>query len=181
MADTVISVGGLEATRRKRARLQGMTDRLEAERAANLKALKAGGYVERNPGRFNADGHTNQVYTGGKRAPTPITAPNTTPINTPLPVRAERVRIDETAARVNYAAYENTARSGGERARALLLYAIAVGIVPSTSCGFRSQAECDAARAHIISEQSVIKYGFDASGSIAAKANASRSLSNNRP
>jgi hypothetical protein len=176
---TVVSIGALEKTARKRARLQGMADRLAAERDANAAALKAAGFQERSNARFNPDdaSRTTTTYTGG-RTPEPKVTPTESTQKVEQPP-VQRVAIDDSAVRAAYHAYMDTARSGAERGKALFDYACAVGLADPKSCGFRGQSEIEATYKHIQSEETAIKYGFDKDGSIAAKANASRSLSSN--
>jgi hypothetical protein len=180
-SDDQIWRAGFQSRRRyaEEFRLQEKAAKLQAKRDKELAELRAGGFVERDPNRYNpSDSGRTTTYTGG-RAPEPKAPSESTQKIEQPPV--QRVVIDDSAVRRAYQAYNDTARSGVERGKALFEYACLVGIEDSHACGFRSQKALDAVYEHINSEQSAIRYGFDKDGSIARKANASRSLSNNTP
>jgi hypothetical protein len=154
----------------KKATIQAQRDKESAE-------VKAGGFVERSGSRFlsQTEQRVTTVYKGGVEQvekPAPAVTPSVPIVREP---------INDAAVRAAYQVYMDTAKSGVERGRALFDYACAVGIEDSHACGFRSQQAIEATYAHIQSEESAIRYGFDKDGSIARKAYASRSLSNNRP
>lgn len=113
--------------------------RVRNQRDEELTALKAGGFVDRSPNRFNADHQTTEVYTGGHTPiaqPTveaPITAPLQVPLQVPQSVNHENAR--------HWFVEFHTSKDYRKRQMAALDFGQELGIVPKGLCGVQNQEQ----------------------------------------